>query len=102
VYFLRKDVVNMRCSTVKEGQECFFMTKKGCTFNGGTCHIIVEACEGCQKVADYPTGNYCMIFPDPAAKWRTGACNMATHMQASAKKENGKVNPLKASKRASR
>lgn len=92
----------MRCSTVKEGQDCFFMTKKGCTFNGGTCHIIVEACEGCHKVTEYPTGNYCVVFPDPAAKWRTGACNMASHLQATAKKENGKVNPLKASKRAAR
>ena len=89
----------MVCTSVKEGLECFFMTKKGCKFNGGTCHIIVEACEGCQKVAEYPTGNYCSVFPDPAAKWHAGNCNMATHLIATIKKENGKVNPLKASKR---
>lgn len=97
----RKDVIKMVCSSVKEGYDCFFMTKKGCGFNGGTCHIIVEECEGCQRVAEYPTGKYCMAFPDPAAKWRAGRCNMATHVQAAAGGTNGKVNPLKASKRLS-
>ncbi len=76
------------------------MSKKGCGFNGGTCHMIVEQCEGCQKVKEFPTGKYCLSFPDPAAKWRTGTCNMATHLQAAEKKTNGKINPLKASKRA--
>lgn len=75
------------------------MSKSGCSFNGGACHIIVEACEGCQKVIEYPTGKYCMVFPDPSAKWRRGACNMATHVQTATKKENTKINPLKASKR---
>jgi len=90
----------MVCSSVKEGDECFFMSEKGCGFNGGTCHIIVEGCEGCQKVAEYPTGKYCTAFPDATAKWRTGNCNMATHLvNTNSKKENGKVNPLKASKR---
>ncbi|UCF86287.1 MAG: PxxKW family cysteine-rich protein, partial [Desulfobacteraceae bacterium] len=37
--------------------------------------------------------------PDPPAKWRHGNCNMATHLQATAQKGNGKLNPLKASKR---
>jgi len=89
----------MVCTSVKEGQDCFFMSKKGCGFNGGTCHIIVEACEGCQKAIEYPAGKYCMISPDPAAKWRMGTCNAATHLQVTAKAENGKLNPLKASKR---
>ena len=89
----------MVCSSIKEGQDCFFMTKKGCEFNGGSCHIIVEECEGCHKVAEYPAGKYCMVFPDPAAKWHLGNCNMATHLKATVKKGNGKVNPLKASKR---
>jgi len=62
---------------------------------------FIEACEGCQKAAEYPTGKYCTVSPDPAAKWSMGACNMATHIQASAKKDAAKVNPLKASKRAS-
>ena len=32
----------MICTTVKEGQDCPFMTKKGCTYNGGSCHPIAS------------------------------------------------------------
>ena len=96
---MRKDVIKMVCTNVKEGYECFFMSKKGCQFNGGTCHTIVEQCEGCQKVIELPTGKYCLVFPDPVAKWRASNCNMATHLKTEKKKGNGKLNPLKASKR---
>jgi hypothetical protein len=96
---LRKDVVKMVCISVKEGYDCFFMSKKGCQFNGGSCHSTVEQCEGCEKVQEFPTGKYCLVFPDPSAKWRAGNCNMATHVKVSSKEVNGKLNPLKASKR---
>ena len=95
----------MLYQTVKEGFECFFMTKKGCQFNGGSCHQIVENCEGCQRVKEFPTGKYCITFPEPAVKWRAGICNMATHMKNNKKDNgngNGKINPLKASKRGIR
>lgn len=92
----------MLCSSVKEGSECFFMSKTGCQFNGGTCHPIVEQCEGCAKVNDFPAGKYCLVFPDPLSKWRTGNCNMATHLEQTTNKGNGKINPLKASKRGGR
>jgi hypothetical protein len=98
----RKDVIPMVCATVKEGIDCFFMTKSGCQFNGGNCHQVVEQCEGCQRAQSFPTGTYCLSFPDPAGKWRFGICNMATHMKAANGKTNEKINPLKASKRASR
>ncbi|MCP4681423.1 MAG: hypothetical protein GY864_03735 [Desulfobacterales bacterium] len=91
----------MVCSSVKEGVECNFMDKKGCRFNGGTCHSIVEQCEGCDRLGDFSAGSYCLVFPDPSAKWRMGNCNMATHLKVAKKKSNGKVNPLKASKRGS-
>lgn len=89
----------MVCTSVKEGQTCSFMSKKGCLFNGGTCHSIIEQCEGCQRIGVFPTGKYCLVFPDPTAKWRIGDCTMATHLKVSRKKGNGKLNPLKASKR---
>jgi uncharacterized protein DUF6811 len=89
----------MVCTSVKEGVECLFMSKQGCQFNGGSCHSIVEQCEGCSRVKEFPTGKFCLSFPDPAAKWRVGTCNMATHMVVKAQKGNGKLNPLKASKR---
>ncbi len=89
----------MVCISVKEGYDCFFMEKNGCQFNGGTCHSVVEKCEGCQKAKEFPTGAYCLVSPDPAIKWRAGNCNMATHLKETTKKENNKINPLKASKR---
>lgn len=92
----------MVCATLKEGVECFFMNKDGCQFNGGNCHQITEQCEGCQKIKEYPTGKYCLSFPDPAIKWRGRNCNMATHMKVTNGNGNGKVNPLKASKRGAR
>ena len=91
----------MVCASVKEGTECLFMDKKGCQFNGGNCHPIVEQCEGCQKTKEFSAGNFCLSFPDPAVKWRLGDCSMATHLKASKAKGNGKINPLKASKRKS-
>ena len=89
----------MVCISVKKGYDCFFMSKKGCQFNGGSCHPTVEQCDGCEKVQEFPTGKYCLAFPDPSAKWRAGNCNMATHMKVNSKETNGKLNPLKASKR---
>lgn len=91
----------MRCESVKPGVDCTFMTKKGCSFNGGKCHTVVESCDGCDRIVSFEGGSYCGSFPEPAIKWRRGACNLATH----AKNGKGqatvtKINPLKASKRA--
>jgi len=97
--FKRKDVVKMVCTTVKNGVECSFMSKTGCQYNGGSCHPIVEQCQGCQRAMEFSSGTYCAVFPDPAAKWRVGTCNMATHAKAETKKAAAKINPLKASKR---
>jgi len=90
----------MVCATVREGSECIFMNKRGCQFNGGSCHPVVDQCDGCQRVIEIPTGKYCMSFPDPAIKWKAGVCSMATHIQVINKTGNHKVNPLKASKRS--
>jgi len=99
----RKDVITMVCATIKPGVDCFFMNKKGCQFNGGSCHPVVEQCNGCQKAKEFPAGTYCLIFPDPAIKWRSGSCNMATHLsKAGNSPAQGKINPLKASKRGAR
>ncbi len=88
------------CQTVKVGETCVFWKKAGCTYNGGTCHAVVEACTGCGRMKEYPSGLYCMSFCEPELKWKQGMCSLATH----AKKDNGNgrektLNPLKASKR---
>nr|HID57740.1 hypothetical protein [Desulfobacterales bacterium] len=89
----------MVCATVKKGQECTFMSKKGCTFNGGSCYQIVDQCKGCNHVTEFSSGWYCTAYPDPSAKWRNGNCNFATHLKQETKNRNNKTNPLKASKR---
>jgi len=92
----------MICNSVKQGVECFFMNKTGCQFNGGSCHPIAEQCNGCAKAKEFPAGKYCLIFPEPVVKWRTGKCTMATHIAKAPVQEQAKVNPLKASKRSAR
>jgi len=92
----------MHCVSVKPGVDCTFMTKKGCSFNGGKCRPVVETCEGCERILSFEEGQYCGAFPDPAGKWRRGICNLATHQKnGNGKGETtAKVNPLKASKRS--
>ncbi len=89
----------MNCATIREGKDCPFMKKKGCTYLGGTCHPVVEQCEGCNRKEEIAGGWYCATFPEPLAKWKNGNCNMATHVKLVSEKKATKVNPLKASKR---
>ena len=91
----------MLCNTVKEGVECTLMGKAGCASQNGTCYTIIEKCEGCQKVSEFPSGRYCGVFPNPPAKWRMGICTMASHVKAETKKTDVHVNPMKSSKRSS-
>ena len=62
----------MHCETLKPGIDCTFMTKKGCSFNGGKCKPVVEACTGCDRTLCFEESNFCGSFPDPGAKWRRG------------------------------
>jgi len=89
----------MHCQTIKQDVDCFFMSKQGCTFNGGSCHPIVEPCHGCDRIQKFDHGVYCQCSPDPAIKWRNGSCNLATHRKSASQKVV-KINPLKASKRS--
>jgi hypothetical protein len=91
---------NMNCTTIKDGMDCVFMSSGGCTYNGTRCHPIVDHCDGCARIKEYPTGRYCSASPDPATKWVRGLCNIATHIKKEEKVEALKINPLKASKRA--
>jgi len=92
----------MICQTIKTGTDCGLMTKKGCGFKGGACHPIVEQCEGCAKVAEYATGKYYKVYPEPSVKWLAGKCPTATHIKVEVKEAAQKINPLKASKRANK
>lgn len=88
----------MDCLTIKDGTYCAFMKPAGCSFSDGHCLPVTEECQGCAQIKEYPSGQYCMTYGNPAAKWSLGRCNFATHVKLE-KKEEKKVNPLKASKR---
>ena len=90
----------MLCSTTRSGMECFFMTEKGCTFNGGTCHEAVDKCTECGHLIEVADKKYCRAFPDPASKWALGDCNFSTYSEWKQVGTQHKVNPLKASRKA--
>ena len=97
-----KGVIPMLCATIKKDTPCAFMTGKGCSYKGGICYQIVEQCKGCNRGAEFSSGWYCTACPDPSIKWKSGRCNLATHVAAESVKETTKINPLKASKRRGR
>jgi len=90
----------MQCQTVLPGVECTFWGKQGCVFSDHTCQVIVDNCEGCERIVLGTIGNVCASFPSPEKKWLNGICNFATHVKIEIKTEDLKVNPLKASKKA--
>ena len=92
----------MLCTTVRKDNECVFMKKSGCSYEGGACKPIDEKCEGCNRVGEFESGKYCTSAPDPEAKWLLGNCNLATHITMEVTETKQKVNPLKASKRGAR
>lgn len=92
----------MICQSIKVGTDCAFMNKKGCGFNGGSCHIIADKCGECEKILAIDTGSYCKVYPDPASKWLYGNCPTATHIKKAVAASTQKVNPLKASKRSTK
>lgn len=78
-------------------------TDAGLNYKGVIMEVIVEKCEGCDRVVPFEDANYCTTYAQPALKWAKGNCNFATHTRNEADKgAKAKVNPLKASKRAAR
>jgi hypothetical protein len=92
----------MICQTIKTGQDCSFMNKRGCGFNGGSCNTVVDSCGECNKILDITLGKYCKVYPNPAAKWTSGNCPTASHIKKEIAENTQKINPLKASKRANK
>ena len=76
-------------------------TADGVTLNGFLLAPIVEQCNGCARVRDFESEQFCSSYPNPASKWEGGRCNFATHIKVEAAAA-AKVNPLKASKRAAK
>lgn len=90
----------MQCQTVLPGTECTFWKKAGCSAEGGSCQVIVEECQGCDRIVKGTIGDVCSAYPFPKAKWNGSLCNFATHKKVDLKVADVRVNPLKAAKRA--
>ncbi len=89
----------MQCQAVLPGTECNFWGKQGCTFPEARCHVVVDKCEGCERVVKSAIGDVCGVYPAPERKWQNGICNFATHVKVQIKSEEVRINPLKASKK---
>lgn len=76
-------------------------TAEGVVVNGFVLSPVVEQCTGCDRMREFEGEQFCSSYPTPARKWDAGRCNFATHFK-SAVVAAGKVNPLKASKRAAK
>ncbi|PIE58623.1 MAG: hypothetical protein CSA33_02545 [Desulfobulbus propionicus] len=63
---------------------------------------VAEQCEGCDRIVEVEDGRFCSTYVQPAAKWRMGICNFATHAKPEVKVVKVRINPLKAAKRASK
>ncbi|MEJ2058408.1 MAG: PxxKW family cysteine-rich protein [Desulfofustis sp.] len=68
----------------------------------GTFKPVVDKCEGCERIVEEGGVKYCKTYANPEAKWRLGICNFATHQKPEIKVATVRINPLKASKRASK
>lgn len=76
-------------------------TAEGVIVNGFILSPCVEQCNGCERIREFDSQEFCSSYPDPASKWNGGRCNFATHVKNEATGQ-AKVNPLKASKRAAK
>lgn len=63
---------------------------------------IVEECEGCDRIVETDGVRHCRTYVNPEAKWKNGICNFATHKKPEINIAKVRINPLKASKRASK
>lgn len=75
---------------------------KSVNYTDGSFQPVVEECGGCDRIIEIESTQYCKTYMHPAAKWRLGMCNFATHAKPEIKLVKVRINPLKASKRASR
>ncbi|OGQ96370.1 MAG: hypothetical protein A2521_09115 [Deltaproteobacteria bacterium RIFOXYD12_FULL_57_12] len=71
-------------------------------FTSGMFKPVIDKCEGCDRIVEAEAAKYCRTYANPAAKWKIGLCNFATHAKPEIAATKIRVNPLKAAKRASK
>lgn len=77
-------------------------TDSATKITSGSFLQIVEQCSGCDRIVEVEEKQYCKTYANPAAKWRLGICNFATHIKPETNVVQTRINPLKASKRAAK
>ena len=76
-------------------------TNEALSYSVGSFQPVIDKCDGCDRIVEENSTNYCKTYVNPAAKWRLGICNFATHAKPEIKVVKVRINPLKAAKRAS-
>ena len=76
--------------------------QKAVNYNDGRFQPIIEECDGCGRVVEQDGAQFCTSYLSPAAKWKIGICNFATHAKPEITVTKVRINPLKAAKRASK
>lgn len=71
-------------------------------YSDGRFQPVIEKCEGCGRIVEQEEVQYCKSYLSPAAKWKLGFCNFATHAKPEINIIKVRINPLKAAKRASK
>lgn len=69
-------------------------------YTTGIFNPVIDRCDGCDRVIEVESQKFCKTYTTPAAKWKLGICNFASHVKPEVLTSTIKVNPLKASKRA--
>lgn len=90
------------CNTIRKGTRCQFMKIDKCSFPDGFCSPIVDKCEGCKNIIDYDNVTYCKSYMKPESMWLSGRCPLCTVRIETPKEVMKKLNPIKASKLASK
>lgn len=71
-------------------------------YSDGRFQPVIDKCEGCGRIVEDKAVQYCKTYLNPAAKWKLGFCNFATHAKPEIDIIKVRINPLKAAKRASK
>ena len=71
-------------------------------YGDGRFQPIIDKCQGCGRIVEQEDVQYCRSYLIPAAKWKLGLCNFATHVKPEIDIIKTRINPLKAAKRASK
>jgi hypothetical protein len=71
-------------------------------YSDGRFQPVIDKCEGCGRIVEQEEMKYCKSYLSPAAKWKLGFCNFATHAKPEINIIKVRINPLKAAKRASK